>query len=212
MVAALRWGALALLLLAVVLVPFALWGARVDAWVGQTDWDGGAKVWPATVLMSLLAADGLLPVPSSLASTLLGVLLGAVGGTFASAAAMTAGVLLAHGLGRWGGRPLALRLVGAAGLQRAGGWLDRQGVWALAVCRPVPVLAEASVIASGLAGMRPGPVLIATGLSNVGISAVYAGLGAAAQGPGTFGLAFAAALLLPGAALLLARRLRLVSS
>lgn len=203
-----RWSALAFLLLASVLVPFAIWGDGIDAWVARTDWDGAGRAWPAAILAGLLAADGLLPVPSSLASTLLGVLLGAVGGTLASAGAMSAGVLLAYGLGRWGGRPVAQRLVGATGLRRAGDWLDRRGVWALALCRPVPVLAEASVIASGVAGMRPGPVLLATGLSNLGISAAYAGAGAAAQGPGTFLLAFAAALLLPGAALLLARGLR----
>lgn len=102
---------------------------------------------------------------------------------------------------------MALPLVGEEGLRRAGDWLDRHGLWALVLCRPVPVLAEASVIAAGLGRMRMGPALVATGLSNVGISAIYAGAGAAADGPGTFLLAFTAALLLPGAALLLSRTL-----
>lgn len=204
----LRWSALALLLLAAVLVPFAIWGERVDTWVAASDWGRDSPAEPAAILAGLLAADGLLPVPSSLASALLGVLLGAAGGTLVSATAMTAGVLLAFLMSRWGGRPLALRLVGEVGLRRAADWLDRRGLAALVLCRPVPVLAEASVIAAGLGAMRLGPVLVATALSNLGISVVYAGAGAAAEGPGTFLLAFLTAILLPGAALLLARRVR----
>jgi uncharacterized membrane protein YdjX (TVP38/TMEM64 family) len=210
---ALRWGALALGLLLLILGPFALWGEGIEAWVEAGNW---ARDWgragPAAVLAGLLAADGLLPVPSSLASTLLGGLLGAANGTLVSAAAMTAGVLLSYLLGRWGGRPAARRLVGEAGLRAAAGWLDRNGVLALVLCRPVPVLAEASVIAAGLAGMRPGPVLVATGLANLGISAIYAGLGAAAGGLGAFLLAVVAALALPGLFMLAARRLRAARS
>jgi Na+/proline symporter len=79
---------------------------------------------------------------------------------------------------------------------------------ALALCRPVPVFAEASVIA----GMRMGPALAATSPANLGLSAVYAGVGAAAKDPWGFLLAFAAALVMPGLALLITRRLRPVRS
>lgn len=206
--AILRWSALALLLLAVVLVPFALWGERLDAWVADGSRHGGDTALPATVLAGLLVADGLLPVPSSLVSTLLGTLLGFAWGTLLGTAAMTGGVVLCYLLGRWGGRPMALRIVGSEGLARAADWLDRRGVPALALCRPLPVLAEASVIAAGAGGMPAGRVLATTALANLGLSAVYAGLGASAAGPWTFLLAVAAAFALPGVALLLSRRFR----
>ncbi len=208
MARALRWGALAALILLLILGPFALWGEPIEAWVKASDWQTTDPTGPVAILAGLLAADGLLPVPSSLVSTLLGTLLGAARGTLVGALAMTAGVILSYFLGRWGGRPLARRLVGEEGIGRAAGWLDRHGVWALAICRPLPVLAEASVIVAGLTGMQAGPVLAATGLANLGVSAIYASLGATAGGVGSLLLAVAAAFVLPGLLLLVTRGLR----
>ncbi|WP_210529964.1 TVP38/TMEM64 family protein [Rubellimicrobium arenae] len=204
---ALRWGALAALILLVILGPFALWGGPIEAWVEAGHWSRANPAGPAALLAGLLAADGLLPVPSSLVSMLLGTLLGAVPGTILGTLAMTAGVVLSYLLGRRGGRPVARRLIGEDGIARAAGWLGRNGVWALALCRPLPVLAEASVLMAGLAGLRIGPVLAITGLANLALSAVYAGVGATAGGVGSFLLAVVAAFALPGLALLLAQRL-----
>ena len=52
--------------------------------------------------------------------------------------------------------------------------------------------------------MRAGPGRAATGPSNLGLSAVYAGVGAAAGGARSVRLAVAAAFALPGLALLAA--------
>lgn len=76
----------------------------------------------------------------------------------------------------------------------------------LALCRPVPVLAEASVILAGAAPMRAGAVLGATTLANLGVSSIYAGVGATTSGVGTFLLAVGAALALPRVTLLVAGR------
>jgi membrane protein DedA with SNARE-associated domain len=87
--------------------------------------------------------------------------------------------------------------------------LDRRGLPILALCRPVPVLAEASVIAAGVVGMPFGRTLFVTGFANLGFSAVYALLGASAQTMLGFLFAAAASLALPALALLganLARR------
>jgi uncharacterized membrane protein YdjX (TVP38/TMEM64 family) len=69
----------------------------------------------------------------------------------------------------------------------------------------VPVLAEASVFLAGLARMPFGRFAWITGLSNLGISAVYAAAGAFAARRESFLLAFAAAVLIPAAAMLAVR-------
>jgi hypothetical protein len=57
-------------------------------------------------------------------------------------------------------------------------------------------------------GMPARPVLFVTALANLGFAAVYAGLGAAAEGLAGFLAAFAASLAIPGIALLAANRAR----
>ena len=153
----------------------------------------------------LLAADVVLPIPSSLVGTMLGTVLGGWLGTLVAAAGLTIGCVLGYALGWTIGNSATHRLVGADAAQRASAWLERYGVAALIICRAVPILAEASIITAGALRMAPARALTAVTLSNVGISAVYATLGAAAADKWGFLLAFALAVALPGAVLAAAR-------
>ena len=63
--------------------------------------------------------------------------------------------------------------------------------------RAVPVLAEASVLFAGIGSMRFGRFLLLTSLSNLGISLVYASVGAFAAEIQSFLLAVAGAVLVP---------------
>jgi membrane protein DedA with SNARE-associated domain len=76
----------------------------------------------------------------------------------------------------------------------------------LVLCRPVPVLAEASVILAGVVGAPRRRFLTLTSASNLGIAMVYAAVGAFAMEVQSFLLAFAAALVLPALTMLIARR------
>lgn len=195
---AVKWSAVALVLFGLILIPFMVWGDAVDAWVESRSWAPSDPLVPSLTIAALLTLDGLLPVPSSLLSTLLGALLGAVAGTAVGTIAMTAGVLTSYWLGRLGGKPLARKLLGEQEIQRVSDWLAEHGILALAICRPIPVLAEASIVVAGSAGMRVMPVLATTFLANLGISAIYASVGATAEGAAAFLMAFTAALVLPG--------------
>jgi membrane protein DedA with SNARE-associated domain len=73
---------------------------------------------------------------------------------------------------------------------------------ALLVCRPVPVLAEASVVAAGTLRVPFARFAVVVAAANVAISAWYASLGATAVNTRTFVVAFLVAALLPGLALL----------
>jgi uncharacterized membrane protein YdjX (TVP38/TMEM64 family) len=128
----------------------------------------------------VLAADLLLPVPSSMVSTLAGSELGVVGGTSASWVGMSAGAVVGFGLARRYGRPLAERLAAADDLARLDRLAARAGPALVVLTRAVPVLAEASVLLLGvnrLAWRRFLPALLA---SNLGIALAYAAFGEAA--------------------------------
>jgi uncharacterized membrane protein YdjX (TVP38/TMEM64 family) len=189
-----------------VVVPFVLFGDAVDAAFAR--WRpaaAGNRPLAALVLIALLVADIVIPVPSSLVSTVCGAVLGFVGGLLTSFAGMTLSAVAGYGLGRWAsGR--ALRWLGgdeAATLTRL---QARFGIGFLVAMRPVPVLAEASALFAGLTKQPFLPALAALLVGNLGVSAVYAAVGAWGGEREEFLGAFGVAILLTGAAMLVQRR------
>ena len=201
-----RWVLLGLLALALILIPFFVFEQAITDWVQSVVESGRSKSAIAFVIAALLASDVLLPVPSSLVATASGYLLGLAPGAAVTWTGMTAGSLAGYLLGREPARKLTRRFVGHAELVRASMAHQRWGDWAVIVCRSVPVLAEASVVFAGVAGMPLRRFLLLTGLSNLAIATVYAAVGALALETGSFLLAFAGAIALPGAAMLLFRK------
>ena len=100
---------------------------------------------------------------------------------------------------------LAQRFVGEAGLERAARLVRRYGDWTILICRPVPVLAEASVIFAGLVGAPSARFFALTALSNLGIALGYAAFGAFSMRMDSFLLAFLGALVIPGVVMAIAR-------
>ncbi len=196
---AMKWILPAALVLALILVPFAFYGDAIEAWTrGFID---GARVEPvatALVLGGLLACDIVLPVPSSIVSTACGMLLGFLPGMLVSFAGMTISSLAGYAIGRWGGRRLLGRLLGEDEVARFDNWSRRFGDWAVVACRPVPVLAEASVLMAGAARMQVGRFVVMVSLSNLAVSAVYAVAGALSARINSFLIAFVLSIAVPG--------------
>jgi membrane protein DedA with SNARE-associated domain len=117
---------------------------------------------------------------------------------------MTIGCLIGYAVGRRS-TPLARRLVGPDGLDRAARLADRYGPWAVVLCRPIPVLAEATVVFAGLVRAPLRRFVVLTGWSNLGIAVGYAAIGAFSMRVESFLLAFIGAIALPGLALLVAK-------
>lgn len=207
-----RWvwklGILSLVLIALVIVPFVLFGDELEAYTRSFLRDTSSAPLVAVMGIILLIADVLLPIPSSVVSSALGVLLGFPLGIIAAAVGLTLGCAVGYGLGRWLGHDYARREMGKEDFSRLEGSINRYGLVVLALCRPVPVLAEASVVAAGVLGMRVVPVMLVTGFANIGVALVYVGLGSAADGLTGIALAFAAAIVMPGLFLLIAKMVR----
>jgi 3-dehydroquinate synthase len=163
--------------LAVPIVPWLLWGARLDHAIA--DWLEPPP--PPAVLaaaeIGVLAADILLPVPSSLVTTLGGASLGVGIGTLCGWAGMTIGSLAGWWLGRVaGGRNVAgLDPAVRAALDRR---QRRLGPLLVVLTRPLPILAEATALVCGAAGMTWQTFLAAAGTANLAIAFAWSLAGA----------------------------------
>lgn len=202
-----RWAIFGAVVLAAILVPFALFEAEVAAATGVLVSAERPRAAVTAGVIGLLALDVVLPVPSSIVSTAAGSLLGIPLGIATTWLGMSAGCALGYALGR-AGRPV----LGRGDLARGEAAARRFGDWAIVACRAVPVLAEASVIVAGAARMPLARFALLCGLSNLAIAAVYGTLGGLAAGTGSFALAFAASVIVPAIAIGFSRRSRLRSS
>jgi uncharacterized membrane protein YdjX (TVP38/TMEM64 family) len=142
--------------LCVPVLPFLLIGELPgERWLSARD----DRAWAfALTGAALLAADALLPIPSSLVGSMLGARLGFGAGFVATFGGLMAGQVAAYATSRW-----LLR-------HRSGTLPAAPTLAALFLSRPVPVLAEALAIAAGAARLRWGQFLLACGAGN----AVYA--------------------------------------
>jgi uncharacterized membrane protein YdjX (TVP38/TMEM64 family) len=202
-----RWLLLCGIVLAIILVPFLLFGEKIETWTeGFLESASDQAGWIAVVLGALLASDVLVPVPSSLASTAAGFFLGFAAGALTSLTGMTISCILGYWLGARFGRPLANRLVGDHELTRLERLSQRVGNWVIVISRPVPMLAEASALLAGISGMSTYQFLLLSTLSNLGISVVYAAVGAFSATTNSFLLAFAGSILVPLVAMTLMKR------
>lgn len=198
---------LLLLVLVLVIVPFLLFGEQVDGWIDR--WLEQAethRVQVAALLVFLLASDIVMPVPSSLISTACGMLLGFWGGTLASFSGMMVTTLVGYLIGRYAAVP-AEKWIGKNETTMMREFHQRHGLGLLIAMRPVPVMAETSVVFAGLARLPFLPVIMVTVAGNLAVSMVYALVGAWGRAADAFLPAFGVSMLLSGG-LMLWMRLR----
>jgi uncharacterized membrane protein YdjX (TVP38/TMEM64 family) len=112
-------------------------------WLEAVSAQPGGRCWVAGVVFVLLAADLILPVPSSLVMTLAGTYLGwRLGAWVAFAGAMT-GALLGYGLCRYlGGNFFKKLWRDQKEADQIRWFMDTYGVWAILFSRAVPMVTE----------------------------------------------------------------------
>jgi 3-dehydroquinate synthase len=196
-----------LLLVSIVLIlPIALLAVRGESFVTQLRaWQSSPPApWTlAALVVGILAADIVLPVPSGPVSTLAGSHLGVVLGTAASTLGMTLGAAIAFAVAR------------RFGVDEQDGDLDvgdvseaanQHGPWMLVLTRPLPIIAEAAVLLAGALRMPWRNFLPPVVASNLAISATYATFGRHAAAHGWLPLAVCASVAAPLAVAVYFRR------
>jgi uncharacterized membrane protein YdjX (TVP38/TMEM64 family) len=154
-------------------------GVNLDAMASR--WIDSAGTGSAAVLIGLLAADLLLPIPSSLVMVLSGAAFGVVGGSALSLVGSVGGEWLGFELVRRYGTTASRRLVGDAELARMRAVMARHGAAAVVVTRALPVVMETMSVVAGLSGMSRWTFLRASLIGTLPVVVVYAYAGAVSR-------------------------------
>lgn len=171
-----------LVLALLVIVPFAIWGGRVEAAMlpeNLTAAFEAARGWAWLAGLVLLVLDLFLPVLATAVMSALGYVYGwFVGGLLSSLGSIGAG-MLAYGLCRRMGRRVAIRLAGEKGLAEGERLFQGEpGGWIIAVSRWMPVLPEVVACLAGMTHMPLRRFLPALCAGSVPMGFVYAWIGA----------------------------------
>ncbi len=159
------------------------------------DWLDDAGLGSAGLIVALLAADVLLPIPSSLVMVLSGAAFGIVWGSLLSLTGSILGEWLGFELVRRFGRRVTRSVAGDDELAQVNRFFERHGAIAVLVTRPLPIVMETMSLAAGLSGMTRRVFLIASLVGTAPIVVVYAYAGAVSREVGS---------LLPAAVILVA--------
>ena len=194
----LRRGALPAIIVLSILIPFALFGAQIEMWSERVLADSNVTdTVIALVVIGLLAGDVLLPIPSSLASLLAGAKLGVLAGAVTIWLGMTLGCALGWAVGRGVFSPIA-RAIDQDTAQQ-----DAPSIMTLILFRPIPVLAEMSILLAGGRGVSFPKTMLICGVTNLPIAMLYASFGAQLLGEVPMPLLIVVVLLLTAIARLL---------
>ncbi len=186
-----RFILVAAIALLIPIIPFAVIGELPgERWLSATDHN--AWLFGATG-GGLLAADVLLPIPSSILGTLLGARLGFLPGWLWGWSGLVLGNLIGYATGRLLLARFATDLPATPALL------------VLFASRPVPVLAEALTFTAGAARMPLLPFLAVSAMGNAVYTGALAGNGAALLPGALAGPGLALPMLLPVAAWLIWR-------
>ena len=153
----------------------------------------------------LLVADIVLPVPSSVVMLAHGALFGVVPGAALSLLGRTGNAVAGVLLGRGAGAVLGRRAGGNGG--RGPELVRRWGLAAVVLTRPVPVLAESTLVAAAAAGLRPAAVVAAAVAGAVPEAVLYAVAGDLGATSASGAVVFVGVIALAAATWFLARRL-----
>ena len=203
-----KWILLAFTVIILLLIPFILFNNSLENWTNYFIQSSPSKLAVGLIIGTLLAVDIVAPIPSSIISTAGGYFLGFVGGTLISLMGMTISCLFGYWIGSRFGRTLAERFVDQKEISSFESLQEKYGDWVLVISRSVPLLAETSVLFAGIGRMGIGRFLLLTLISNLGISMVYAAVGAYSAHINSVLFAFAGSILLPAVVILINKRNR----
>ena len=192
-----------------IIIPFCIWGEQVDEWTGKLIEEGkNHPFYTGSILAGLLASDIVLPIPSCIVSTACGLTLGFVKGTLTSFLGMSISCLGGYALGRLF-TPAAAKMLGREETARLTVFQEKYGRWLVLAMRPVPVLAEASLLFAGISRQHFVSTMIIASIGNLIVSGIYAAVGAFGETKESTVTAFTISVLLSGIMMLVSRRRRL---
>lgn len=172
------------MLLLLIAVAAVVWvGYLIAPYVSRTrieSWVAAAGAWGPVVLFAVQVLQIVVaPIPGALVPFLAGVLYGPWLGSLVAAGGTAVGSVVAYAIGRYAGRPLAVRWAGAKALERAHDMIGGKRWLALIPLFLFPLSpSDALCIAAGLIGLEWRQILIAVALGRLPKDAAVALAGA----------------------------------
>lgn len=174
-----RFWVIPLVIFALVVAPFLIWGETLVAFIAPDPEAGvfpGGREWLWLIAIALLVADILIPVPTTSVIAALGIVYGPVLGSLVGLVGTMAAAFTGYGVGRLFGRPLSERLIGD-GLSRGERLFANHGGWIVAASRWMPILPEVISVVAGVSRMRFAAFAAAALCGLVPFCAVFATFG-----------------------------------
>ena len=156
-----------------------------------------ASLWVAIIGVGLLIFDVVLPIPSSLVMVGHGAFFGIFIGTCLSLIGATAAAMIGFIIGRLS-LPILDKFIESDDQQNADNLLRRMGWMAIILTRPIPILAETTVVLAGTSSMKWTTVLFASLCGNIPIALLYAITGATAANLNNFLFSFVIIIVITG--------------
>lgn len=167
-----RIASILLILLSLIIVPFLFFGKSIERLVVNSYSQSGSENFFALLGGFLLAADPILPTPSSIIATQMGAKLGFAKAAFVNGTALLIACFFGYYLGKAGRN--ALRYWNHDIPSEFINWVQKNGLIAVLICRPVPVLSEASLIIAGASDVKKASLFLWTGLAQISLGTSYA--------------------------------------
>ncbi|MDH3650276.1 MAG: VTT domain-containing protein [Saprospiraceae bacterium] len=169
-----------LFLVALVLIPFLVWGEsmmQIFSQDGAIAWlrDFDSWAWFAGIL--LLMSDLVLPIPATLVMASMGYLYGSILGGFLAASGSFISGSVAYWLCRLLGDKAALWLLGSKDFAKGKKLFRTTGGWIVVLSRWLPVFPEVIACMAGLTRMPTAKFHLALACSALPMGFVYAAIG-----------------------------------
>lgn len=171
-----RWIAVVAALVTVLLVAFAVVELLAVPVLTRPEAYMAGRGAAALVGIGLLVGDVFIPVPASVVMVAHGALFGLVAGAATSLVGAVGAAAVGYAVGARGG-PLLERVVDEHARSRSEHLVDRWGELAILVTRPVPILAETTVILAGVSRLGWGRLLRGAAIGSVPPAVLYAWAG-----------------------------------
>lgn len=158
-------------------IPFVVLGESFEEQIKNwflDDWSAGQRFW---LIVWLLAVDIVIPIPSSAVSTYGGAILGFFPATIASWIGMMLGSLAGFLLARLAGPAIVRRMTKVEDLTSLQKLNQRMSLWTIILTRPLPILAEATILLIGSLKLPWSRLIIPLACSNLVIAIGYSAAG-----------------------------------
>ena len=171
-------------LIALVLIPFFIWGDTLMnffTWEGSLEWLRNYGSWAWAVAILLLVGDLFLPLPATLIMSALGYIYGPFVGGLLSAAGSFASGVLAYWLCRMMGDNAAIWLLGQKEFEKGKRIAAQVGGWVVVLSRWLPVFPEVVAAMAGITRMPVKNFYLVLVCSSIPLGFTYAVVGASAN-------------------------------